>query len=176
MKHDDTYNTRNYFLEALAIQKTDLDAAITIATEGIQANTEGHLGYGPEKLRLYSIRSTFYEFLKNYEAAIEDMSKVISICLKYPEEESDIGEYYAYRGYLFRLKGDFHAAVDDYTAAIATSPGSYRHYLDRGLNKLSLADKDSAIDDFKQALNLVEKGTLDFQWLEDFLAKQDKTE
>jgi tetratricopeptide (TPR) repeat protein len=167
---------RDYISEALAVRETDVEAAIAIATEGIHANLEKELGYGPEKSYLYAIRSTFYECLKNYDAAIEDTSKVISICVKYPEAGLDIGESYARRGYLFRMKGDFQMAIEDYTAAIAANPGYYRHYLLRGLNKLSLADNESALDDFRQAFQLAEKDALGYQWLVDFLANHDKTE
>lgn len=167
---------RDYISEALEMQETDLNEAIAIATEGIHTDLSRELGYGPEKSRLYSIRSTFYEFLKNYDAAIEDRSKVISICSRYPDEANELGRHYAYRGYLFRMKGDFQAAIEDYAAAIAIDPDNYRHHLERGMNKLSLEHEDTALDDFKQAFQLIDNKGPDFHWLEKYLAEHDKTE
>ncbi len=84
---------------------------------------------------------------KDYDKAIEYFSKAIEI-----EPKSG---YFWLRGDVWRRKGDFERAIEDYTNAIHKDPGFAGAYTDRGACYISMGKYETALADYEKALELV---------------------
>ena len=61
-------------------------------------------------------------------------------------------DYYHSRGYALRKRGDFVAAIADYTRAISLDASHFKAYFNRGFSYDKLGEYDRAIDDYTTAL------------------------
>jgi tetratricopeptide (TPR) repeat protein len=61
-------------------------------------------------------------------------------------------DYYHSRGYALRKRGDFVAAIADYTRAISLDPRHFKAYFNRGFSYDKLGEYDRAIQDYTTAL------------------------
>jgi tetratricopeptide (TPR) repeat protein len=61
-------------------------------------------------------------------------------------------DYYHSRGYALRKRGDFVAAIADYTRAISLDPRHFKAYFNRGFSFDKLGEYDRAISDYTTAL------------------------
>jgi protein O-mannosyl-transferase len=61
---------------------------------------------------------------------------------------------YNHRGVAYHAKGDYNAAILDYTQAIALDPKYTVAYNNRGLSYKSIDNNDRAVDDYTQAIKL----------------------
>jgi len=83
----------------------------------------------------------------NYDQAIEYFSKAIEI-----EPKSG---YFWFRGEVWGKKKDFLRGIDDYTSAIKRDPGFAAAYTDRGFCYISMGKYETALADYKKALELI---------------------
>ncbi len=83
----------------------------------------------------------------DYEQSIRYFSKAIEI-----EPKSG---YFWLRGDVWRKKKYFERAIEDYTSAINKDPGFAPAYTDRGACYISLGKYETALADYKKALELV---------------------
>ena len=156
-----TGKKRDYYYEALGWQDDagNLMTAIKVCTEGIEHGADDVLRYGPEKVMLYSLRSTFFAFTGNFDAAIGDLDSVIDICTRNTKSAlCDLARHYAYRGSLHFRKGAYHEAIADYTQAIDLEPSKYPvRYFERSRARYLCEDSSGAIHDLEQVLELVDE-------------------
>jgi protein O-mannosyl-transferase len=84
---------------------------------------------------------------KEFDRAIEDFNKAISVNPKYVEA-------YLNRGMVFVVKGEFDKAIEDYNAAISVNPVFVDAYTNRGSAFYRKGELDRAITDYNTAISL----------------------
>jgi len=127
----------------------DADSAIPACTRLLEAGNRSK----QNRAILYTNRGNAYGRKGNYDHAIADLDKAISL---YPK----LAAAYVIRGNTFDSKGDYNRAIADYSAAIPISSsarGSYGRatiYYDRGDTYNKKGDYDRAIADDSEAIRL----------------------
>jgi len=119
------------------------------------ANFNLALTKNPRSAEAYVGLSSINENKRYYDRALEYISKAIEI-------EPKAG-YFWLRGDLWQSKEiiwgskkrDFERAVEDYTSAINRDPGFAAAYTDRGSCYISMGKYETALADYKKALELV---------------------
>ncbi|OIO41231.1 hypothetical protein AUJ10_01155 [Candidatus Pacearchaeota archaeon CG1_02_31_27] len=109
----------------------------------------------PELALAYYNRGIIYLDLNCLDKAFEDVTKYIEI------KETDSKGFFI-RSLMFIKRGDFEKAVEDINKAIKLGPINYQYYVLKGdINYFVKGDYKAAIDDYKQAINLVLKAQLE---------------
>jgi len=96
----------------------------------------------------YLRRGNCYERIKEYDKAIADFNRGIEI-----DEDSYL---YVCLANAKRLKGDYHAAIADFTSAIMTDSTNCLAYYLRGKSKNEINDNRGAVEDYSAAIVLDE--------------------
>ena len=133
-------NTKRF----LAMGRTDLfndNYTESIKNLTIAVNAE------PDKFEPYFFRGLAKYSLGDYNGAIEDLNKSISI-------NAYFSYSYLYRGLCKQQQKKFHEALKDYADAIHRGPNNPDIYVNRGTAKLQLKLYQSAIADFDTAIIL----------------------
>lgn len=88
-----------------------------------------------------------YVKTKDYDHAIEELTKVIQLNKKH---------YQAYnnRGSMWVEKGEYDKAILDYTEAIRVEPNDNYAYFNRGVSYAKIGDHDKAITDLTESIRL----------------------
>ncbi|MDR1002320.1 MAG: hypothetical protein LBL82_03500 [Oscillospiraceae bacterium] len=68
---------------------------------------------------LYNLRATQNYYLKNYSAAVEDVTAAMGIVADMENSEYHMSRYYMNRGEIFENMGKFQAAIDDYSVSVS---------------------------------------------------------
>lgn len=76
-----------------------------------------------------------------------------------PPEKLRNADYYHARGFSHRKRGDFNAAISDYSKAIDLDPGHFKSYFNRGFSYDKLGDYDKAIENYTLALKVSTRPT-----------------
>jgi len=100
-----------------------------------------------KNVNIYFFRGYVFERLENYDAAISDYTKVLSI---------DPDNYSAYnnRGFSYHNLQMYHTAISDYTSAIRLNPDNATAYRNRGVSKHGAGESSNS--DYKRACDLGE--------------------
>ncbi len=170
---------RDYWSETFgASDAGDFDRAIRIATEGINLDL-AELSQSPQDypydldmgnfeiytvVNLLVLRSTVYDFMKNHDAVIADLTLVFELCHRYPQRfgrryQDNMADYYWYRGWHYFLKGAYSEAVADFDEAIRRKTNVVDWYLIRARARYLLGNKMGAEDDARQAQGLSDNVT-----------------
>ncbi|MFC1510285.1 tetratricopeptide repeat protein [Candidatus Omnitrophota bacterium] len=147
---------------------------------------EGALGYyekavwvDPQSAEVYSRRALLFTEMEQYDRAIEDLNKVLTLgeqtadiyntrgdlyvlvnaldlaeldYSKAIEIQPDYAEAYFNRGYVEDQRGDFLRAIDDYTKAIELVPDYVESFSNRGFVYYELEEYEKAEKDFSRAI------------------------
>jgi tetratricopeptide (TPR) repeat protein len=120
---------------------SNFDSALNIsadrATEAISADSTFAMAW--------LARGISYQYLKQYDKSIEDLSRAIKL-------RGDFAEAFFYRGLSFEQKGDLNAAVSDYSDALSKSKDFPRAWVFRGAVYREKGALDSALSDCDKAL------------------------
>lgn len=119
--------------------KRGYDQAITSFNLALKKN--------PRSAEAYVGLAIVWWYKKDYDKAMEYYSKAIEIEPKWG--------YFWSRGEVWRKKKDFERAVEDYTSAINIDPTFAAAYTDRGSCYISMGKHETALSDYKKALELI---------------------
>jgi len=106
----------------------------------------------PNDFQLHIDKGLIMAMIKDYDGAIEEITKVVKI-------DSSFSKAYNSRGYVYQQAKKYSFAMKDFTKAIELDSNNYRFYTDRGALKMELSDNKGAISDFTKALELNSKYT-----------------
>jgi tetratricopeptide (TPR) repeat protein len=95
----------------------------------------------------YNNRAKFYAAQGDYDNAIEDINRAISL-------NPTLALPYYNRAIIYRNRGEYDSAIADNTRAILYSPKYIQAYNDRGVAYCYKGDYDRGIEDFTQAIML----------------------
>jgi tetratricopeptide (TPR) repeat protein len=123
-----------------AIAEWRYDEAVALCTQEIDLS--------PRSAEAYHSRGIVYYLKQNYDAAIADYDKAISLD---PKGRSN---FYANRGMAYIGKGLFDKAFSDLDRAISMDPKDFRAYGGRGRAYAGRGDLDRAIADYTRSLEL----------------------
>lgn len=133
------------------------DQAIEDFSQAIMTDVTPSTEYSYPRLVSYRGRAEILALRGEYDDALDDLTKAVSI-------DPGNSEVFAQRGEVHLLNGDPEAAVEDYTIALEISPESYAYYIKRGTAYSTNEDYGSAVADFTGALvfepNSIEAHTL----------------
>ena len=115
----------------------------------------------PKDYRSYTERSKSFEKMKNYQAAIDDLSSYLQLC---PHLNSS-GSFFERRAGIYSKMGEFTKAIEDYSKAIEIEeenswriPGQLERLLEkRGKCYQALGEEARARADFDKAAELGKK-------------------
>lgn len=96
---------------------------------------------------LYKLRGLVYRQLDNYDNAIRDLTKSISL------DSSDVEVFYL-RGKSYEAMGNYKNALPDYNRAIEISPRKPDYWLRRAITFEQLEQYDQALKDIDQTIKL----------------------
>lgn len=96
---------------------------------------------------LYNTRGTIKEHMEDYDGAMQDYSKALSINHEY-------GTAYYNRANLYAGMKQYDKALNDFNSAIKYSPEHSENYNNRGLLKRDLGDYKGAMYDFMKVIEL----------------------
>jgi len=122
-----------------------------------------------DKVYVYLYRGIDYCVLGEFDKAIADLDKALVKALKRKPARA---EGFFYRGNAHYGKGDYAAAIVDYTAALEIRPDFYEALNNRGVAYSGKGEYDKAIADFNKALSikncdhkiLNNRGTVYYHW------------
>jgi tetratricopeptide (TPR) repeat protein len=92
-------------------------------------------------------RGSAYSSIGDYDHAIQDFNRSITLNPSY-------GQAYLDRGIAYSNKGDFDSAIQDFSQTIRLTPSNAIAYGNRGVAYSSKGDYDHAIEDFNLAKNI----------------------
>jgi tetratricopeptide (TPR) repeat protein len=115
-------------------------------------------------VNLLVLRSTVYDFMRNHDAVISDLTLVFELCHRYPQRfgrryQGQMAEYYQYRGWHYFLKGAYSEALADFDEAIRRKADVFDWYIIRARARYLLGDKTGTVADAQQALGLADNVT-----------------
>jgi tetratricopeptide (TPR) repeat protein len=130
-------------------------------TEDFDVMTEEiYLGY--TVVDLYLQRCVAYDALRDYDAAIADLTAIIRLMQDYPRtfhrDHNRLAGWIEYRGMLHLKKGAHREAFADLDEAIRRKPTVPDWYLARSRVRYKLGDKSGAIADIHRGME-VDKGS-----------------
>ncbi|MEM8805993.1 MAG: tetratricopeptide repeat protein, partial [Cyanobacteria bacterium P01_G01_bin.38] len=134
----------------------DDERAIADYTQAIYLDPQNPLGYAD--------RGFAHRLSQDYQRALKDLNEAIRL-------GPDVSDFYSERGAVREELNDHRGAVQDYSQAIQLDSDTIRelktdrirkeverrtvqHYIDRGNALYKLADKQEAIEDYAQALEM----------------------
>ena len=123
-----------------AILDGKLDEAIPLCTQEIALS--------PKSADGYNTRGVAYYLKQDYDAAIADYSKAISL------DPKGKPNFYTNRGMAYAGKGLFDPAIIDFDQAIAMDPKDFLAYSGRGRAYAGKGDLDRAIAEYTRSLGL----------------------
>jgi len=97
--------------------------------------------------KIYVNRGAAYQKLTEYDAALSDYSKAISLSTKNPN-------VYMYRGFLYYQTQDYNEALKDFNLVIEIDPENPIAYYNRGMIYLKLDNETDACRDFHKSCEL----------------------
>ncbi|MCC7507057.1 MAG: tetratricopeptide repeat protein [Saprospiraceae bacterium] len=106
------------------------------------------LEFHPEEGELYYNRGVTHEKMKNYAAALEDFDKALPLL---PEKATQIT---GARAYVKMNLEQYDGAIRDYDTVIAQTGGDVNAFLNRGVCKYKLGDRNGALTDLEKAAQL----------------------
>lgn len=101
-------------------------------------------------IETYIFRARCYQKMKDYQAAIIDFTKAVSLAAL----DYNTGNICFQIGFCYAELGEYEKAVDWYTNAIAREPAEGINYYNRGLIYQNVKNNKAACDDFRQAVLL----------------------
>lgn len=106
-----------------------------------------------------TIRAQFYALNADFDAALRDMDTAIASASTYLASLDTLAKLYVERGQIRVLTYEWDAVLDDYNAAVETSPRYADAYYYRGLlYYTTLVDRENALPDFEHYLELYPDG------------------
>jgi tetratricopeptide (TPR) repeat protein len=123
-----------------AIAEGRYDEAVALCTQEI--------ALAPRSAEAYHSRGIVHYLKQNYDAAIADYDKAISL------DPKGRSHFYANRGMAYIGKGLFDQAFSDLDRAISMDPKDFRAYGGRGRAYAGRGDLDRAIADYTRSLEL----------------------
>ncbi len=107
------------------------------------------IAVSPQEPPAYLTRAAVYLGKKDYQAAIEDCSRIISASAAIA-----LGQAYFIRGTAYANMDNFTEAIKDFTYAIILSTHKAEPYASRAMAYGSVGNYDDAIADFSRAISL----------------------
>ena len=95
----------------------------------------------------YALRGAIYKELKNYDAAIADLSKAIEL-------KPDYADAYNDRGTVYQELQNYNQAFADYDKSVKLEPTEAAHYVNRGLMYFVMKNFNAAVADADKAIQL----------------------
>lgn len=145
-----TMEHQNDDLETIKFAKDFCDEAINKFVEGdFQGAKELYtkaISSDPGIFLGYSGRGLCFYFEDNYDSAIDDFNRALSI-----EENCSV---LFYRGECYFEKKEFALALEDYSKAIEINPSDYNYFFRRGLTYAKCGEHSRAINDFTESINI----------------------
>ncbi|MBR7025619.1 MAG: tetratricopeptide repeat protein [Selenomonadaceae bacterium] len=117
----------------------DYQGVIKLCNEAIEINANN--------AKAYALRGAIYRELKNFNAAISDLSKAIELNPNYADAYND-------RGAVYQDIKNYNLAFADYDKAVSLDPTGAAHYVNRGLMYLVMQNFNAAVADANKALEL----------------------
>ncbi len=105
--------------------------------------------------RIFFYRGNTWNDMKEYNNAINDYTKAISINPKYDEA-------YNSRGLTYQKKGEYDKAIEEYTATLKINQNFTCAYINRGCVYRTKNDYDKAITDYNSAVKIDSKNPLSY--------------
>lgn len=96
---------------------------------------------------VYISRGLEFQYLGDFDSAIQEFSKAIKL---YPE----LSEAYVHRGITYATQGKIENALSDFNQAITINPDDPEAYFNRGILYYERGELDRAIVDWTQAIDL----------------------
>lgn len=121
----------------------EYDQAIASFNEALKKN--------PASAEAYNGLAVSFEDKGDYDQATRYLSKAIELHPK--------AGYFWLRGEVWRKKGDFAHAIEDYSNAIDVDPILVAAYVDRGSCYLNLGNYESALESYNKVLQLTSDDT-----------------
>ena len=97
--------------------------------------------------KAYALRGAIYKELKNFDAAISDLSKAIEI-------QPDYAAAYNDRGTIYQAQENFAQAFADYDKGVQLDPNEAAGYVNRGMMYLVMSKFNEALADADKAIQL----------------------
>ncbi|WP_129125908.1 tetratricopeptide repeat protein [Geomonas oryzae] len=119
----------------------EYDIAIETANEGLKLNNNAHL---------YNVRGYAYNMKNEFDKALNDCNKAISI-------DASLCNVYKNRGLAYAGMGEYDKAIDQFNKSIMLNSNYPLSYLGRGDTYMKLGKVDSALADYKKACELGDK-------------------
>jgi Mlc titration factor MtfA (ptsG expression regulator)/lipoprotein NlpI len=113
----------------------------------------------PDSVDAYRARAELFYDLGDFDSALADCTQVIRLAA-----DEDKAEAYYERGSVHLASGEYEAAIEDMSAAIAREPGLAAAYRDRGSAHAARGERRQALADLNRALTLDAKD--DAAWIE----------
>lgn len=122
-------------------QQRRLDEAFHLAQKGIDINAKNYF--------FYEVRGLYYHMQWEFDKAIENYSKAITLC---PDDPELYGDLYRSRGKVWKLLQEHERAIADFDIAIAATP-NFEAHSSRGYAYFDLGRYEEALSDYNEALN-----------------------
>jgi tetratricopeptide (TPR) repeat protein len=151
--HDDVsalkqkYSSASHVRCGLAFYDEDeYDKAIAEYTEA--------LNLYPNNAAAYCNRGESYRMKKQYDEAIQDLEKAISLDQNYQWAKDNLKGIYYDRGLAYKKQGDYDKAIAEYTGALKLDPNYAKAYNNRGNAYDKKGEYDKALTDYTEAIRL----------------------
>lgn len=117
----------------------DYRGVIKLCDEAIKLNAKNE--------KAYALRGAIYKELKNFDAAISDLSKAIELNPDYAAAYND-------RGTVYQELGNYAQALADYDKGVQLDPNEAAGYVNRGMMYFVTSKFNEALADAEKALQL----------------------
>ena len=131
-----------YYYRSCSYDFSDYEHQIKDLTKAIEIN--------PNFVEAYKFRGAVYNYICEYDKAINDFNKVIELS----SNTSILASAYSGRASSYNGKGNYDKAIEDYTKAIELDQDKADFYLYRGGCYFDKGDYKKAINDYTIAINL----------------------
>lgn len=147
--HADSYFNRGIVYENLGIYAN----AIKDYSETIKLR--------PDFIMAYHYRGIARFRMNDFDGALEDYNKALQLGKNVEMDVARAKEFglnssalYFNRGAVMQKKGDYQAAIQDYTQSIEIDPSSAKAYYNRAIARMALSQSDDALKDLEIASRL----------------------
>jgi len=132
---------------SLLLSKTFLQNYVWEDSFSLWSNIIRH---NPQTAFAYYNKAKVYEFIRDFDSALEDYNKSIEINPGFVESYHD-------RGNIYQMKGQYDLALADFNKAVELNPCLSTTYTNRGNLYYAWEKEDLAIQDYTHALTLQPK-------------------